>query len=75
MQGSVLMIKCPLCGFECEEDQCSGACNDCPLHSKRCNMIRCPNCGYMIPKEPRLVKIIRDIWRRKWNSAKSLKKY
>ncbi|MFP3872105.1 MAG: hypothetical protein ACLFVL_04415 [Candidatus Aenigmatarchaeota archaeon] len=36
--------KCPLCGNEFDQGEAS-ACKSCPIGG-RCNMTRCPNCGY-----------------------------
>jgi hypothetical protein len=55
-------MKCPLCGCEFKEGEGLAACQGCPL-AGACNMIRCPNCGYDIPKEPRLIRALKA-WRR-----------
>jgi len=52
------MIKCSFCGNEFTEYQSKSACSGCPM-TKVCNKNKCPNCGYEIPKEPKLVKIIK----------------
>ncbi|MDY6833525.1 MAG: hypothetical protein SVY53_01840 [Chloroflexota bacterium] len=51
-------MKCSLCGFEFDEEMAQQACTSCPMHS-RCNLIRCPNCAYEIPREPRWLKKIK----------------
>ena len=45
-------ITCTLCGavFEPDENTCGG----CALH-KDCRLVCCPNCGYGIPEESKLV--------------------
>ena len=51
-------MKCPLCGFdftEPDKSQCTG-CGK--FHT--CNMERCPNCGYEIVQETKLIKYLRD---------------
>jgi len=51
-------MKCPLCGNEFQEETGRAACQGCPL-AKTCHMIKCPNCNYEIPTEPRLIKAIK----------------
>ena len=48
-------MKCPLCGHQFREDEGKAACKGC-LMASGCRMIKCPNCGYDIPEEPRLIK-------------------
>ncbi len=52
-------MKCSLCGLEFSKEDGISACRSCPL-SKGCNMVRCPNCGYEIPLETGLVKLIKS---------------
>ncbi|HII90916.1 MAG TPA: hypothetical protein HA262_01760 [Methanosarcina sp.] len=55
-------MKCPLCGNEFEkadETKCTG-CGK--LHS--CNKQCCPNCGYELVKEAKVIKSIRKLF--KW---------
>lgn len=56
-------MKCPLCGYRFEADSVKSACGGCPL-SGHCHLVRCPNCGYDMPKEPKLVKAFKA-WRNK----------
>lgn len=58
-------MKCPLCGYQFEEEDVV-ACKGCPLF-KGCNMVRCPNCGFETPAEPKLVKVMKK-WRSKIGS-------
>lgn len=55
-------MKCALCGFEFNEKEAQRACSGCVL-IKSCNLVKCPNCGYESPLEPRFIKKIRA-WRR-----------
>ena len=48
-------MKCTLCGFEFEEDKAQPACTSCAL-MKGCKLIRCPNCGFETPPEPKWLK-------------------
>ncbi|RJP68733.1 MAG: hypothetical protein C4532_12210 [Candidatus Abyssobacteria bacterium SURF_17] len=50
-------IKCTLCGFEFEPNE--NMCDACVLH-KSCSVICCPNCGFGIPKESKLVSWLRQ---------------
>jgi len=45
-------MKCSLCGFEFAQDQAQTACRNCPL-MKGCKLIKCPNCGFETPPEPK----------------------
>jgi rubredoxin len=57
-------MKCSLCGYEFEEDAAQESCKGCPV-SRGCNMVKCPNCGYDEPKEPRLIKALRKLFKGK----------
>lgn len=48
-------MKCTLCGCEFNEEQVESACKGCPT-IKGCRLIRCPNCGFETPPEPRWFK-------------------
>ncbi len=56
-------MKCPLCGYEFQEEEGRAACTGCPLVAG-CHMIKGPNCDYDIPEEPKLIKLFRA-WREK----------
>ncbi len=60
-------ISCALCGFEIGKDRKNGStCGDgCPLGT-RCNLLRCPNCGYEfpLPQESKLLSWLRRIFAR-----------
>lgn len=60
-------MKCPLCGFEFREEDCKDTCRGCPM-SGACHMMKCPNCNYEIPAEPKLVKVLRA-WKEKIRGA------
>ncbi|KPU26674.1 hypothetical protein TR13x_08830 [Caloranaerobacter sp. TR13] len=57
------MIKCNFCGYEFNENESQKGCHGCPLN-KSCNKYKCPNCGFEIPKEPKLIQLIRK-WRKR----------
>ena len=61
-------MKCPLCGNEFREEESKAACQGCPL-AGACHMVRCPNCGYDMPPEPKLPKVFKA-WRRKDNGIR-----
>ncbi len=54
-------MKCPLCGFEFNENDASKACRGCPL-AKACSLVKCPNCGYEFPSEPRTLNAMKNMW-------------
>lgn len=56
-------MKCSLCGCEFNEQEGKGGCNTCHVFGA-CNMIRCPNCGYETPAEPKIIKRFKK-WRKK----------
>jgi hypothetical protein len=62
------MIKCNFCGYEFPEDQARTACSGCAM-SKSCNKAKCPNCGYEILREPKLIKWMKG-WGQKHEQAK-----
>jgi hypothetical protein len=57
-------MKCSLCGFKFDEDESISCCEGCAL-SRNCNMIRCPNCGFEVPAEPKLIKVLKKLRRGK----------
>jgi len=44
-------MKCSLCGYEFGENAAKAACEGCIL-TKNCRLVKCPNCGYEMPKTP-----------------------
>jgi len=56
-------MKCPLCGYEFQEADAEASCQGCPM-AGGCHMVKCPNCGYDVLKEPKLIKALKA-WRRK----------
>jgi rubredoxin len=61
-------MKCPFCGYEFREEDGKGACKGCPL-AGACHMVKCPNCGYDVPMEPKVVKAFKA-WRRRGNGTR-----
>jgi len=57
------MMECPFCGYRFDENSTGDTCQGCPLHDK-CNLAKCPNCGYEMPRESRLLKALRALKRR-----------
>ncbi len=55
--------KCPFCGFEFDTAAGTGYCGSCPL-AKNCRLVRCPNCAYETPAEPRLLAAIKKLRRK-----------
>ena len=56
-------MKCSLCGCRFQVEDAQAACANCPLGSK-CRLVRCPNCGFEIPMEPKLVSAFKN-WRKR----------
>jgi len=54
-------MKCPFCGFEFDEprEMCAG----CPMR-KGCRAICCPNCGYELERESKLVDLLNKVMRK-----------
>jgi predicted amidophosphoribosyltransferase len=57
------MMRCPLCGHRFDAAHAGRACQGCPA-AGACHMVRCPNCGYEVPRESRLVSAFRALRRR-----------
>ncbi|MBI4285834.1 MAG: hypothetical protein HY670_08070 [Chloroflexi bacterium] len=57
-------MNCPLCGNQFREEEGEAACQGCPM-LKGCHLVKCPNCGYEVPREPGLLKNLRDWWRQR----------
>lgn len=55
--------KCPFCGFEFDAGEGTRYCVSCPV-SRNCRLVRCPNCAYETPAEPRLLAAIRKLRRK-----------
>lgn len=51
-------MKCTLCGYEFNEVAADRACSGCSL-MKSCKLIKCPNCGFETPAEPKWLKKLR----------------
>lgn len=48
-------MKCTLCGYEFNESEAQKSCKCCPL-AGGCKLIKCPNCGFETPPEPKWLK-------------------
>ncbi|MEL7562438.1 hypothetical protein [Dehalogenimonas sp. 4OHTPN] len=57
-------IKCPFCGFEFDAASGTAYCGSCPM-GKSCRLVRCPNCAYETPAEPRLFAAIKKLRRKR----------
>lgn len=55
------MMRCGLCGFRYDEKEAQKSCQSCPV-TKGCRLIRCPNCGFETPPEPKWLTYIRDLY-------------
>lgn len=47
-------MKCSFCQREFNENQARQACKGC-LSGGGCQNVKCPYCGYEMPREPRLI--------------------
>jgi rubredoxin len=56
-------MKCSLCGYRYTEEEGKPSCHGCPLKGG-CDMLRCPVCGYEIPKAVNLQNKNKRSW---WN--------
>jgi len=63
MEGD-MMITCNFCGHSFNETDSISACKGCPM-SKSCNKHKCPNCGFEVPQEPGIIKLLRK-WGQKY---------
>ena len=61
-------MKCPMCGSEFGEEGAKAACEGCPIGGA-CGMVRCPNCNYEMPTEPKLIKALRN-WKERKNGTR-----
>jgi hypothetical protein len=52
-------MKCSFCGHDYNEDQSVCACKGCPV-AKGCGLMKCPNCGYETPAEPKWLKSLTE---------------
>jgi NMD protein affecting ribosome stability and mRNA decay len=53
-------MKCPLCGKEF--DRSAALCSKCPFHDK-CELMRCPHCGYEFVGESKIVNFFTRIFK------------
>ncbi|MGI2336401.1 MAG: hypothetical protein ACRKGH_07175 [Dehalogenimonas sp.] len=56
-------MTCPLCGHEFDAVAGTAFCGSCPV-GKNCRLVRCPNCAYETPAEPKLISTIRKLRRK-----------
>jgi rubredoxin len=52
-------MKCSLCGFIFKEKDAESGCTGCVL-VKKCDLVKCPNCGFEMAPEPSWAKMIKD---------------
>lgn len=50
-------MKCAFCGYKFGEEEADSSCKGCFM-AKGCKLIKCPNCGYEMPPEPKWLKKI-----------------
>jgi hypothetical protein len=54
------LVKCGFCGHEFNPDHAQTACTACPL-ARGCHLVCCPQCGYQMPPEAKLVRWLRRL--------------
>jgi rubredoxin len=52
-----------MCGYEFEEEAAESSCDSC-AHIGACSLVKCPHCGYELPKEPTIVKFFKKVMSR-----------
>jgi Fe2+ transport system protein FeoA len=57
-------VRCGFCGYEFNWDRAQTACTACPL-ARGCHLVCCPQCGYQMPPEAKLVGWLRHL-RQNW---------
>ncbi len=65
-------MKCSLCGYNFSKKEAKSACEGCIV--KGCGMVRCPNCNYENPIEPKLVSSFKrrvEKWKQLMKKKKS----
>jgi|GEM_PF-2270871 adenine-specific DNA methylase len=63
MSGDTLKERCPMCGLEFEPGCSETLCSNCTVF-RSCKRVRCPRCGYELPREPRFVVWLRThLWK------------
>ncbi len=61
-------MKCGFCGTEFDLLSAEEACRACPI-VVGCRLVRCPNCGYEMPPEAKLVSKLRELRKKQLFSA------
>ena len=54
-------MRCPFCGRVFSEEDAHRVCRSCAVFGG-CKNVKCPYCGYEMPREPALVR-----WLRSWS--------
>jgi len=45
-------MKCSLCGIKFNVKDAESGCSKCHVFIKGCGLIKCPNCGFELVREP-----------------------
>ena len=48
---------CGFCGHDFDEKEADSSCEGCVMNFN-CKMVKCPNCGYEMPRQPAWIKKI-----------------
>ncbi len=54
-------MECPMCCKAFDEKQADAACQGCPLAAGGCGMVKCPNCGYEMPRPSRILLALKAL--------------
>ena len=54
-----MTTTCPFCGTTFDEDAASKTCSTCSAFGG-CRKIKCPHCGYEMPREPAFLRWLRN---------------
>jgi DNA-directed RNA polymerase subunit RPC12/RpoP len=54
-------VTCSFCGREFDETQAEKECRGCSLVGG-CRNVKCPYCGYEMPREPVVFKKLKTFW-------------
>ena len=61
---------CSFCSKEFDEESVQDACSQCSLFGG-CQKIKCPHCGFESPREPKSLKWLKKIGKKKNDPSRS----
>jgi hypothetical protein len=57
-------VTCSFCGRAFAEERAEKECRGCSLVGG-CRNVKCPHCGYEMPREPGVLKKLRTFWEKR----------